>query len=256
MKTFMTFLKKEFTEQVRTRRLMILGLLFIFFGILNSLTAKMTPMILEMMSETMENSGITITDIEITALDSWVQFFKNMPMLLIIFVFMQSSIFSKEYQNGTLTLVLTKGFERYKVVLSKVITLFVIWTTGYLACFAITYAYSAYYWDNSIAQNLFFTVFICWMFGVFAIALFTLLTINFENSGSALALTGGVIFVIYLISLLPKVSKFLPTALLDNNSLIYGINDIAYYIPSLIITMSLVVVLVLGAIFAFNKKKI
>ena len=108
MKTFITFFKKELLEQIRTKKLMILTLLFIFFGILNPLTAKLTPWLLEMLSESMESSGINITVMEITALDSWVQFFKNVPMMLVIFIFMQSNIFSKEYQNGTLTLVLTK----------------------------------------------------------------------------------------------------------------------------------------------------
>ena len=89
MKTFIIFLKKEILEQIRTKKLMILGLLFIFFGILNPLTAKMTPWLLEVLSESMESSGINITIVEITALDSWVQFFKNIPMLLIIFILMQ-----------------------------------------------------------------------------------------------------------------------------------------------------------------------
>ena len=102
MKTFIVFLKKEILEQIRTKKLMILGLLFIFFGILNPLTAKMTPWLLEVLSESMESSGINITIVEITALDSWVQFFKNIPMLLIIFILMQSNVFSKEYQNQIL----------------------------------------------------------------------------------------------------------------------------------------------------------
>ena len=138
MKTFITFLRKEFLEQLRSKKLMIIGLVFVFFGILNPLTAKITPMILKMISEMVENSGIIVTDVEITALDSWMQFYKNLPTLLVIFILMQSSIFAKEYQKGTLTLVLTKGFERYKVVLAKLITLVSIWTVGYIIYFAIT----------------------------------------------------------------------------------------------------------------------
>ena len=38
---------------------------------------------------------------------------------LIAFVLLQSSIFTREYTSGTLTLSLTKGLARYKVVLSK-----------------------------------------------------------------------------------------------------------------------------------------
>lgn len=256
MKTFIIFLKKEILEQIRTKKLMILGLLFIFFGILNPLTAKMTPWLLEVLSESMESSGINITIVEITALDSWVQFFKNIPMLLIIFILMQSNVFSKEYQNGTLTLVLTKGFERYKIVLSKMVVMLVVWSLGFLLCFGITYFYNAYFWDNSIVYNLFFSSLSWWIFGVFTIILFMSLATYFESNGSALALTGGTVFMLYLISLLPKINKFLPITLTDGNSLIYDLKEVKYYLPSLIITICLSVVLVLISVLTFNKKKI
>ncbi len=34
-------------------------------------------------------------------------------------ILLESSIFTQEYQSGTLVLTLTKGFERYKVVIAK-----------------------------------------------------------------------------------------------------------------------------------------
>ena len=256
MKTFITFFKKEVTEQIRTKKLMILCLLFAFFGIMNPLTAKITPWLLETMSESMENTGIIVTDIEVTALDSWMQFFKNIPMLLVIFIFMQSGIFAKEYQDGTLTLVITKGFERYKIVIAKILVMVIVWTVGYLICFGITFAYTVYFWDNSIASHLCFSSLIWWLFGVFIISLFAINAINFENSGGALSLTAVVVFVIYLISLLPKVNQYLPTLLTDGYSLVSSLKEIKDYFPSLIITIVLTAILLFGSIFTFNKKKI
>ena len=102
------------------------------------------------------------------------QFYKNAPMALIVFVLMESSIFTKEYQSGTLVLALTKGLERYKVVVAKSFVLFVMWTIGYWLCFGITYLYNAYFWDNSIAKNLMFSVVCWWIFGLWVIALMVL----------------------------------------------------------------------------------
>lgn len=82
--------------------------------------------------------------------------FKNIPIALIAFVLIFSDIFTKEYKSGTLLLVLTKGLSRYKVVLAKTVLLLSIWTVGYEICFTITYGYNEYFWDNSIANNLFF----------------------------------------------------------------------------------------------------
>lgn len=83
--------------------------------------------------------------------------FKNIPIALIAFVLIFSDIFTKEYKSGTLLLVLTKGLSRYKVVLAKTVLLLSIWTVGYEICFTITYGYNEYFWDNSIANNLFFS---------------------------------------------------------------------------------------------------
>ena len=51
MKAFLAFLKKEWMEQLRSGRLLICGLLFLFMGIMNPATAKMTPWLLELLSE-------------------------------------------------------------------------------------------------------------------------------------------------------------------------------------------------------------
>ena len=256
MRTFISFLKKEVMEQFKEKKIMILGLIFILFGIMNPLIAKITPWLLEMFSESLENSGINIGTIEITALDSWMQYFKNIPMLLIVYILIESSIFSKEYSKGTLILVVTKGFERYKIVLSKVLVLILIWSLGNVIYFGITYLYNDYFWDNSIASNLYFAAFSYYVFGVFVISLFSLFSIVLNNSGSILALLGGSIFIIYLISLLPKLNKYLPTLLMDGNSLIYGLKDLSFYLPSLVISFSLSMLFIVFSILLFNKKKL
>ena len=169
MSSLITFIKKEFTEQLRSGRLIILGLLFVLFGIMNPAIAKLTPWLLETMADSLAESGMIITDVKVSAMDSWVQFFKNMPMGLIAFVLLESSIFTKEYTSGTLVLSLTKGLERYKVVISKALVLTVLWSLGYWLCFGITYGYNAYFWDNSIAQNLVFSVVCWWLFGMMVV---------------------------------------------------------------------------------------
>lgn len=256
MRSLFAFMKKEFTEQLRSGRLMILGLLFVLFGIMNPAIAKLTPWLLETLSDSLAESGMIVTDVKVSAMDSWVQFFKNLPMGLIAFVLLESSIFTKEYTSGTLVLSLTKGLERYKVVVSKTVVLAVLWTIGYWMCFGITYGYNAYFWDNSIAQNLIFSVVCWWLFGVMVIALMVLFsTVSSSNTGVLLE-TGGVILVSYLIGLLPKCSKYLPTYLTDGNSLIYGLVEIKTYMPSLVIAIATGVICFAISIPIFNKKQL
>ena len=138
MKSLFAFVRKEFLEQIRSARLFIVGALFILFGIMNPAIAKLTPWLLKTLSDSLAETGIIVTDVNVTALDSWVQFFKNMPIGLIAFILLQSTVFTKEYQSGTLVLSLTKGLERYKVVLSKFFALLLLWTLGYFLCFGTT----------------------------------------------------------------------------------------------------------------------
>ena len=82
MRSLSAFIKKEITEQLRSGRLMILGTLSILFGIMNPAVAKLTPWLLETMADSLAVSGMMVTDVTVSAMDSWVQFFKNIPMAL------------------------------------------------------------------------------------------------------------------------------------------------------------------------------
>ena len=49
-----------------------------------------------MFSETMAESGLTVTNVQVDAFTSWTQFFKNIPIALIAFVLIYSDSFKKE----------------------------------------------------------------------------------------------------------------------------------------------------------------
>ena len=256
MRAFLAVFKKEWMEQLRSSRFIILTILFVMFGIMNPAIAKLTPWLFEVMAESLEESGMVVTTVEVDAMTSWVQFFKNVPMALIVFVLMQSNIFTKEYQSGTLVLALTKGLHRYKVVLSKATVLILMWTGLYWMHFGIAYVYNDYFWDNSVAKNLLFSVTCWWIFGLWVIALMVLFsTIASANTG-VLVGTGGVVFGIYMLSLLPKLAKYFPTLLTDGNSLIYGVKDAEDYTTAIIITVVTVLVCNLASIPILNKKRI
>ena len=52
MKQLTAFINKEFTEVCRNSKLMICGILFLLFGIMNPATAKITPWLMKNMSAT------------------------------------------------------------------------------------------------------------------------------------------------------------------------------------------------------------
>lgn len=250
------FLKKEILEQLRSGKLMILSILFVLFGIMNPATAKLTPWLLEMMADSMAQGGMTITAADPTALDSWMQFYKNIPMALIAFILMESNIFTREYQSGTMLLSLTKGLSRYKVVIAKSLVLILLWTLGYWLCFGITYGYNAYFWDNSIAKNLITSVVYWWVFGLWVIGLVILFSTLLNENTGVLVGTGGIVLASSLLSFFPKLSKYLPTSLSDGNSLIYGLVDTDKYTTAFVIAAVTGLTCIALSIPIFNKKQL
>ena len=256
MKTLMAFMKKEWMEQIRSSRLMILGLIFLAFGIMNPAIAKITPWIMEMLAETMEESGLAVVEVKVDAMTSWTQFYKNVPMALIAFVLLQSNIFTKEYQSGTLILALTKGLERYKVVLAKTIVLISTWTAGYWLCYGVTYAYNAYFWDNSIASHLGMAALYWWLIGIWVIVLMILFSVMSSSNSGVLLGTGGVFFAVYLLSLIPKLKEYMPTQLMDGMNLLMKATEPGEYTKSLIVAGITMMVCFIISIPLFNKRRL
>lgn len=256
MRSMLAFTKKEFIGQLRGGKIIIICAVFILLGIMNPGVAKLTPWLLEVMSESMAESGMNITITTPSALDSWTQFYKNIPIGIIVFVVLEGGIFTKEYRSGTLILSLTKGLERFKVVISKSILLFSVWTIGYWMCFGITYGINALLWDNSVAKNIGFSAMCCWLFGIFMISLIVFFSTIANSSAIVLVGSGGIVIISYLISIVPKVNEYLPTLLADGTSLIYGVNEVKDYIGAVIITAIASIVCFVISVPIFNKKQL
>lgn len=148
MRQLTAFIQKEFTEVTRNSKLLICAIIFILLGIMNPAIAKITPWLVEQFSNATSGAGMLIQTMEISALTSWEQFFKNMPMGIVFFVLMFSGIVAAELQKGTLINIVTKGMPRWKIMVSKLILLLVLWTGMYFASYIITYVYNDFYWDN------------------------------------------------------------------------------------------------------------
>lgn len=254
MKTLTAFMKKEFLEHLRSGRLVILGLLFLLLGVMNPAVAKLTPWLFEVMADDLAQSGMVVTSVTVTALDSWVQFFKNIPIGLIAFVLLESSIFTKEYQSGTLVLSLTKGLPRWQVVAAKSAMLLLLWTIGYWAVFGITYGYNAWYWDNAIAQNLLFSAACWWLFGLWVNALLTFFSAIARSNTVVLAGTGGAVLAACLLGMLPKLNEYSPATLTGGSALISGAAEPSAFVAAVIIAALTGALFLATSVPLFNKK--
>lgn len=256
MRQLLAFMRKELLEQFRTGKLVLLLICFSLFGIMNPAIAKLTPWMMEMMSQQLAESGMQITAVEVDALTSWSQYFKNMPMALIIFLLLFSGIFTTEYQKGTLINVVTKGMKRWRVFASKMVVMLAVWTLGCLICYGITFAYNAYFWDNSVAHHVFFAAVCFYLFGMWLISVLGMASVFCNSSGTVMLALGAAFGVSYLLGLFPVLKEYVPSYLLQSAGMLIGNEKAASYLPAVFVAMALFAIESIISVLVFNKKNL
>ncbi len=253
MRAYTAFVKKEFREMARTYKLLIMGVVFFIIGVLNPVTAKFLPDLLKSLVQ----DGIQITITEPVAMDSWMQFYKNVPQMgLIVLVIVFSGILSNEISKGTLVNVLTKGLSRKDVILAKFTSVGLIWTISYFFCFAISYLYTRFFWEETV-PNLFFSVFCLWFFGLMLVSIVILGGVLFKSNYGALLVTAIAVGVLLLVNIIPQLQEYNPMMLSsDNVALLRQEREVADFILPLIVSGVLMLVSLITSIAVFNKKKL
>lgn len=254
MRTYWSLIKKETIESLRTYKLIILFIVFLFFGMLSPVTAKYTPDILKASGLNPEAMGISSP----TMIDSWMQFFKNIGQIgLIVLVIIFCGIMANEFSKGTLINLLTKGLKRSTVIISKFTVATIIWTVAYGFCIAVCYLYSIYFFTNTGLYNVFLSFFSLWLYGVFLISLLILGGVVFKNVFGSLMITGGFVIIASIINIIPSVKKYIPASLAgDNLPLLLNQLGASDIIPAVIVCAVLIIGVLMLSISIFNKKQI
>lgn len=257
MSNFITFTGKEFMELRRSGRLLIFAVIFILIGVINPATAKLTPWLMKTMADSLEATGLTVTEYAVTAMDSWVQFFKNMPTMgLLITVVMFGGFFTSEYSKGTLIPLLAKGLSRSAVVAAKAFTMLLVWSAGYWISYGITYAYSEYYWDNSVVKNGAFAAFGLWLFGVLLLCCIVFFSSFAGSAGQVLLGVGAVYIAMTLAGMIGTVSHYLPSYLLGSGDLLSGKAQPSDFMSALYITAAASVLLLIASVPFTAKRRV
>lgn len=256
MRALTAFIYKELLEAYRTGKLVLLFVLFVLFGIMNPAIAKLTPWIMEISAESLKESGMVLGTVNVDAMTSWTQFYKNLPMILIIFVILSSSILTTEYQKGTLINILTKGLDRWKVIAAKVFVVVMLWSICYWIYYGITYGYTVYFWDNSIVSHFVLGALYPYLFGIWLISLVFLWSALAKENIGVLAGTATVVLICYLAGMVSKAGKYLPTQLLQSGELLTKTAEPGKYLVASLITIGISVIGIGVSIVLFNRRNV
>lgn len=254
MRGFLAFTKKEFREQARTYKWLIVLSVFFLFGLMSPLLAKMTPVLIS----SMDMGGVTLTLPKPTAMDAYAQYFKNMTQMgIVVLLLIFGGTLSNELVKGTLVNILAKGLSRAAVLLSKYTAAVILWSAGFLLSAVTNYGYTAYLFGEPQVPELIFSMFCLWLFGCFIIALILLSSTLAAGSFGGLILSAVTLFILLLVNILPKAEKFNPVTLASKNTALLNgtVKGDSLYL-TIGITIALTVLCLVISILMFRKKKI
>ena len=152
--------------------------------------------------------------------------------------------------------VVAKGLTRRKILAAKSVFLYGTWTALYWICFGITYGYNAYFWDNGIAENLFFAASCTWLYGVWLVAFHIFFSSVSKSSSQVLMGTGGAAAGVYLLAMFPKIDAVLPAKLMNGTELLYGAGSPDDYYAGIIAAGIMIMLCMALAAFCLDRKQL
>ncbi|UBH21766.1 ABC transporter permease [Macrococcus armenti] len=254
MNQLMIMLQKEWTESIRTNKLIPIIIVFMILGIMSPLTAIIMPDIIKnALPSTVKDFNIP----EATYIDSYIQFFKNINQIgLIILVIMFSGILTNELSRGTLLNLITKGLSRKYIILSKWIISTIIWTIAYIIGALIQYSYTLYYFNNEGSYKL-AAYMMSWLFGVMLLSIIMLLSTLLKNNIAVMLGILLIVVMMFILSMFKHIKDKLPLQLIQKNTDIMIEKTVfSQMFTPIIITIMIILLSIILSIYRFNKAEI
>lgn len=205
---FMNALRKELLELQRTRRLLVIAVVFVFFGFLSPLTAKLTPEIIKLLPE-----GELIAEMipDPTIADAVIQYNKNISQFgIVLALLMTMGTVVQEKDKGTAALMLSKPLPRAAFLGSKFAALSLAFMMGLVLSGAAAYYYTILLFEapaigSWLALNVLMLLFLL---------VFVALTLLCSVVSRSLIVAGGLGFgamaIVSLLGLLPAIGDYMP----------------------------------------------
>lgn len=243
---------KELREQWRTRRLLVVAIVFAIFGIGSPLLAKYTPELIAALASKEVADAIPPP----TTADAVDQFLKNLGqtgVLAAILLAMGSVATDKE--RGITALLLTKPVSRGAYLLAKLLAIGVTLLVGVAIGGAAGYGYTAWLFETLPVGGY---AAMCAMLLLQLLAYATLTFLGSTLTRSALAAAGigiAALVVVATISALPEVGRYTPGGLVEPARAL-ALGRSADVLASLAATIGLVVIVFGLAWLSFRRQEL
>jgi len=246
-------LRKELLEQWRTRRLPIVAVVFIAFGIASPILARYLPEIVKSLG----SGGLQIQVPEPTARDSVDQFLKNLGQAgVLTAILLAMGSVANEKERGTAALVLSKPAGRAAFLVAKLAAIGVTLLVSLGLASAAAYAYTAILFaPQSVGGWVGMTLLL--LLSLLGYLALTFLGSTLTRSALAAAAIGVSGLVgLALVSALPTVTRYTPSGLSQPAMALALGADPGQLLWPILANLGLLAVLVLAAWLAFRRQEL
>ena len=251
--TLIASLRKEFIEQWRTYRFLVLIIVLAFFGMTSPLLAKYTPELLKLIPAT---GGITVVMPPPTVMDAITQYVKNISQFgFLLALLLSMGAVAQEKDKGTAAMMLVKPLSRGTFILSKVLALGLAFLVSLLVAGLGAYYYTVILFQPVdlgawLAMNL-----LLWVYMLVYVALTVLFSTLTRSQAAAAGLSFGMLLLLGLVGSLGNLGEYLPAQLINwGAGLMAG--SAASYWPALVVSLGLVLASLAVALISFSKQEL
>jgi ABC-2 type transport system permease protein len=247
--------KKEILEIIRSKKLLILIILFGFIAISSPILAKLLPVLLKSMPST---PGVTFNIPEPTWKDAIDQLLKNISqigMIVIIFIFAGS--IADEKSKKTLEMVLSKPISRANFILAKFLASITAVKVVFLASMVIFYLYTISLLGSfSLVNFIWLSVFL-----LIYLILVLSLTLFFSTISASQIAAVGFTFLVQIvystgINYIKSLKDYSPSYVLSNYQELMHKGNFSDFLPSAIVSIILVLLFIAVSIQLFKKQEV
>jgi len=252
MKQFIILLKKDLLELYRTKKILIIGFIFIIFALLSPLMAKMTPELLKYAG----NEVVQINMPDATILDSYGQFVKNISQLgLFTLIIALGGIIVNERKKGLYTNLINNSVKKYNFILSKVISQILIFTGIYAVSALLFSTYNYVIFNQFIIEYSFLSFVSLYIYLVFIICLVNLFSAISKSTIMSILLGIATALAISFFDIF-KFGKYLPNYLVSiSSSILNNTSGLNYVYKNIGITLLISIILVAASIKLCSNKE-
>jgi ABC-2 type transport system permease protein len=218
VKHYVVFLEKEVRENIRTKKLLVLACVFLFFAFTGPLLARYMGEFLGMIL-TGDDAQLLAFFPEPTWADSYVQFYGNLSQTgAIVIIFMFMGLVLREKRSGTADLVFCKGVSPAPFILAKFTVAGCAALLCLFAAIGVSFGYTVFLFGEG--GRVGYVLAGAFAYGVFLVMLISwvLLASTLAKSTALSAALGFLGFIgILTVGAIPRVGRFLPGGLMTNN---------------------------------------